>query len=57
MAKDELEDTVDSHICLVVSGVGRRDSDHHGCERKQESSLVAVDRLEGKAAASGRLLP
>ena len=58
MARDELEDIVDSHIILVVSeGVARRDPDHRECERKQESSLAAVDRLGGKAAALVRLLP
>lgn len=58
MARDELEHIVDIRIFVVeFDGVGRRDSDHHECGRKQESSPAAVDRLEGKAAASVRLLP
>lgn len=57
MARDELENIADSRIFLASEGAGRREPDHHECERKQESSLAAVDRLGGKAAASMRLLP
>ncbi len=57
MAQGELEDIVDSIFPVLFEGVVHRDSGHHGYGRKQESSLAAVDRLEGKAAALVRLLP
>jgi hypothetical protein len=57
MAQDEPEDIVDSRISPAESGVGRKEFDHHGYEKKQQSSLAAVGRLGGKAAALVRLLP